>query len=805
VATTTPAAESPRTGQPTGAATHREEHIAGYERSPADVLRLIVFGVFTLLAVAATRWTRDGILAVEQDLVDLMSFLTPTWVRILSGVLQLVVALVLALTFVLPLVTRRWRLFGYTQLASAVGGVVMLLLAAGSGVGTLDSLVESSGALSAGFPSPTALAAMVALFVAAGPFVSGRWRRAGAVTLAVTFFLRLIVATRPPVDVLLALGVGAFCGTAILLLFGRPNTHPTPAAVAAALAESGLDIADIHPAAVDARGSTPYLATLRSGDRLFAKVMGTDERSADLLFRMYRALRFRHIGDQRPFSSLRRTVEHEAFVSLLARDGRTRTPRLRAVSNVGADSWLLAYEQLDGTSLDSVPPEDFDDALLGEIWDQIGVLREQRVAHRDLRLANVFLDSDRRVWIIDFGFSEVSADDELLAADVAQMMASLALTVGVDRTVESAITHLGPDAIVPAIGLLQRQLLSGATRERLKQDKGLLDELRARAAERCDTVVPPLEPIQRVKGKAVFTLVMLGAVIYFLIPQLADIPGIFGEIRGANWWLAIPTIIASAVTYVGAAVSIEGSVPSRLPAGPTFAAQVGSSYASKLAPAGLGGMALNLRFLQKLGIDTPVATSAVGLNTVGGILGHVTMLVLFVVWAGRSVFGTVRLPDPRILLFGLGAVVLIALIGMAIRPVRHMVVQRLLPVIGRAGAGLRDVIRRPGKLALLLGGSTVVTLSYITALWFSGQAFGLDLAFARVGAIYLAGSAVAMVAPTPGGLGAVEAALIAGFVAAGVERDIAVPTVFFFRLATFWLPILPGALSFSWLRKHEYL
>jgi len=132
-------------------------------------------------------------------------------------------------------------------------------------------------------------------------------------------------------------------------------------------------------------------------------------------------------------------------------------------------------------------------------------------------------------------------------------------------------------------------------------------------------------------------------------------------------------------------------------------------------------------------------------------------------------------------------------------------VRRLLPVIARAGAGLRDVVRRPGKLALLIGGSAVVTLSYITALWFSGQAFGLELAFARVGAIYLAGSAVAMVAPTPGGLGAVEAALIAGFVAAGVERDIAVPTVFFFRLATFWLPILPGALSFSWLRKHEYL
>ena len=78
-------------------------------------------------------------------------------------------------------------------------------------------------------------------------------------TLAVTFVLRLIVATRPPIDVLLALGVGAFCGTAMLLLFGRPNTHPTPSAVAAAVTESGLDIAEIHPASVDARRFDPVL------------------------------------------------------------------------------------------------------------------------------------------------------------------------------------------------------------------------------------------------------------------------------------------------------------------------------------------------------------------------------------------------------------------------------------------------------------------------------------------------------------------------------------------------------------------
>ena len=87
----------------------------------------------------------------------------------------------------------------------------------------------------------------------------------------------------------------------------------------------------------------------------------------------------------------------------------------------------------------------------------------------------------------------------------------------------------------------------------------------------------------------------------------------------------------------------------------------------------------------------------------------------------------------------------------------------------------------------------------------SVEAFGGGLPFATVGAVYLVGSAVAQAAPTPGGLGAVEAALIAGLVAAGLDNTVAVPAVFFYRLFTFWVPILPGWLCFQWLQRNDYL
>jgi undecaprenyl-diphosphatase len=106
---------------------------------------------------------------------------------------------------------------------------------------------------------------------------------------------------------------------------------------------------------------------------------------------------------------------------------------------------------------------------------------------------------------------------------------------------------------------------------------------------------------------------------------------------------------------------------------------------------------------------------------------------------------------------------------------------------------------------MLLGGATAVSLTYMLALWFSLLAFGADERLAVVGVVYLTGSAVAQAAPTPGGLGAVEAALIAGLTAVGVDKEVAVPAVFLFRIGTFWLPVLPGWLALRHLTRHDML
>lgn len=65
------------------------------------------------------------------------------------------------------------------------------------------------------------------------------------------------------------------------------------------------------------------------------------------------------------------------------------------------------------------------------------------------------------------------------------------------------------------------------------------------------------------------------------------------------------------------------------------------------------------------------------------------------------------------------------------------------------------------------------------------------------------GSALASAAPTPGNLGAVEAALVAGLTAIRVPPEQAVAAVLSFRLLTFWLPIVPGAATFRYIQHRQ--
>jgi uncharacterized protein (TIRG00374 family) len=147
------------------------------------------------------------------------------------------------------------------------------------------------------------------------------------------------------------------------------------------------------------------------------------------------------------------------------------------------------------------------------------------------------------------------------------------------------------------------------------------------------------------------------------------------------------------------------------------------------------------------------------------------------------------------------AVVIVAIALLAVPAVRRMISKRVMPVLREVGPRLATVAQRPTKLLEGIGGILVLNLAYIGVLAACVQAFNGSLSLAVIAVVYLAGATLGQAAPTPGGLGAVEAALSAGLIAAGLDGGIAVSAVLLYRLVTFWLPTVPGYWAFSWLTR----
>ena len=785
------------------------EEIVGYVRSASDLIRLTTFAAVALLLLALAHGAQETFMGVERDILDVFSFVSPAAERIVASAARVIVAIVTLAVFIPAFVTRRYRLLGYVIAGNILTGVLLSGALAALDRGRLPAIVSEvidRTGLHVSAVTPAVLAQLAGSFVILGPFIGLRWRRAGILLITSLTLVQLVATSDLPSELFIGLAVGATSGCIILLLFGRPDQRPMVGAVLSALRASGLPATVLARAPGEDRRSTGYFATLTDDSRVFVKVRSPEERSADLLYRTYRFVRLKNVGDDRPFSSLRRSVEHEALVGLLAGNAGVRTPRIRAVAAVGDESMLLAYSVIDGTPLDQLPASAITDTFLAQFWRQVAALQQNGIAHRDLRRGNLFADPDGGPWIVNFGFSEVAADDQALAADIAQMLVSIGLTVGAQRSVDSALEALSTEALSVALPLLQPGALASATKAALRDHGDLLGELRHLVQARCSVDEPELAQLERFNRRRLVTIATLALATYFLLPQFANVSGIIEQVRDANWFWFVPVLLMAALSFVGAGLAVMGSVPRRLPLVPTFLTQVAAGFAGKLAPAGIGGMALNTRFIQKAGVDPPVAVSSVGLNFVAGVMTHVVLLVTFAVWAGRDAFGAISLPDPAIALYGLAGVLAVGAIGFAIPAVRHQIMGHVLPVVGRALAGIGRTMVHPTKVALLFGGSALVTLSFLVALFFSIAAFGgSDLSFAQVGAIYLAAAAVATVAPTPGGLGALEAAAIAGLVAAGLPNATAVPAVFLFRLGTFWIPILPGWISLTYLQRTEYV
>ncbi|MEU9959703.1 lysylphosphatidylglycerol synthase transmembrane domain-containing protein [Streptomyces sp. NPDC050982] len=314
----------------------------------------------------------------------------------------------------------------------------------------------------------------------------------------------------------------------------------------------------------------------------------------------------------------------------------------------------------------------------------------------------------------------------------------------------------------------------------------------------------PVEParLERIRPRTLISFIAGAFGAYFLLTQLTHIE--FGTLfDNAEWGWVAAAVLFSMLSYFAAAMSLLGFVPERVPFMRTVAAQVAGSFVKIVAPAAVGGVALNTRFLQRAGVRPGLAVASVGASQLFGLGCHILMLLSFGYLTGTE--KTPSLSPSRTVIAGLLTVAVLVLVVTSVPFLRKFVVTRVRSLFAGVVPRMLDVLQRPQKLLTGIGGMLLLTACFVMCLDASVRAFGTEgmpsLSIASVAVVFLAGNALGSAAPTPGGVGAVEATLTVGLIAVGLPSEVAAPAVLLYRLLTLWLPVLPGWLFFNHLTR----
>ncbi|MCI4141450.1 MULTISPECIES: lysylphosphatidylglycerol synthase transmembrane domain-containing protein [Streptomyces] len=611
-----------------------------------------------------------------------------------------------------------------------------------------------------------------------------------------------------------------------------------------------------------------YFVTLEDGAPLDVTVVDREQQAQGFFYRAWRNLALRGFATRRSLQSLRQALEQEALLAYAAIAAGANAPKLIATSELGPDAVMLVYEHTGGRSLDSLADDEITDELLRDTWRQVKALQSRRIAHRRLVGDAILVDRSGTVILTDLRGGEIAAGDLLLRMDVSQLLVTLGLRVGAERAVTSALNVLGPDAVADCLPMLQPIALSRSTRATLRRlareraerereavleasrqsrparahdadDSGpvtldkagkkavraeqraekraideALDEAReedllSQIRQEVLRIRPqaPVEParLERVRPRTLISLIAGAIGAYFLLTQLTHIE--FGPlISNAEWGWVAAAVLFSALSYVAAAMALLGFVPERVPFPRTVAAQVAGSFVKIVAPAAVGGVALNTRFLQRAGVRPGLAVASVGASQLFGLGCHILMLLAFGYLTGTE--KTPSLSPSRTVIGGLLTVAVLVLVVTSVPFLRKFVVTRVRSLFAGVVPRMLDVLQRPQKLITGIGGMLLLTACFVMCLDASIRAFGdesTSVSLASVAVVFLAGNALGSAAPTPGGVGAVEATLTVGLIAVGLPKEVAAPAVLLFRLLTLWLPVLPGWLAFNHLTRKAAL
>jgi len=306
------------------------------------------------------------------------------------------------------------------------------------------------------------------------------------------------------------------------------------------------------------------------------------------------------------------------------------------------------------------------------------------------------------------------------------------------------------------------------------------------------------------KKRAVLEIVGFLALVGISIHQRELISTAFTDIRNGDilylvlllslYWLMVPLTPISYRLLAYRKISIPT----------TILAQLAGAGPGRIIPGGLGHISIGAMHLHKCGLNMQRAVLVPITNNLIGLTVNLIIAVIAIAYH-PTLLDTIKdnLSTQTV-------VILIILIVAGLTLFQWLShARKTRKALRRVNKQWKHLVahlkKHPGRLIYLVIIAVTITLGHSLILKLAGQALSIDIAFSDAIIALSAGVIIGGAVPTPGGLGAVEAGTTSALIVMGYDPAQATSAALLFRTATYWQPLLPGLLSYLYLRERKLL
>ncbi len=770
-------------------------------RRTNDIVRVVLAALFLAVVITGSVITRNEWVALERSISEIVAVLTPTQANLVYLVYGVAIVALPFVILVSLILSRQWKLLGAYAAAAVIAGSALSI----SGFGLTAprwhfDLSDRLDTFASQFvDDPRWIAMLAAVLTVSGPWLPARWRRWWWTLLLAFVPIHLVVSAVVPARSLVGLAAGWFVGALVVLVVGTPGLEVPLDGAVRAMAGRGCVVTGLR--VLRPAGAGPLMLNATCEEQQATAVMelyGPHQRGGGVLLQLWHKVRFRDRETAPLHASMRRLVEHRALMAIAIGELKIANTSTIAVAALDRGWTLYAHTPSRGIPLS----ECVDSMPVSRVWESLRELHDCQISHGDLRGSEITVDDDA-VLFGGFDNAEYGATDAQLRSDIAQLLVTTTHLYDAESAVRAAIDAFGKDTVLTASRRLTMAAMPLRIRSSVTGAKSVISAARDEVKRQTRVDEIRTETVTRFTRSQVIQLVLLAALVYVAYPFLSSVPTFITELRTANWWWALLGLAASSLTYLGAAAALWACADGLVTLWGLVVMQVANKFAATTTPAGVGGLALSARYLQKGGVSPMRATTAVALQQSVQVITHLGLLIFFSTAAGVSADLSRFVPNVT-LLYLIGGV-LLGLVGtfLLVPKLRRWLATAVRPRLEEVVGHLIALAREPRRLAVIMAGCAATTLGNAFALWAAIEAFGGDTSFITVTVVTMVGGTLASAAPTPGGIGAVEAALIGGLAAFGMAASVAVPSVLLYRVLTTWLPVFVGWQVMRWMTRNS--